>query len=99
MNKYSIIYSQQAKEDIEDLFYFIVSEYKTFQTAKKYVDGIEKTILKLRSSAESFQIQTHKSIIKYGANARRVNYKRMSIIYTVHGSVVFIHRIVAASLL
>jgi len=99
MKEYRIVYKQKAKEDVESLFYFIVSQYKTYRTAEKYVDGIEETILTLKRSPESFQIQSHKSISQYGVNARRINYKRMAIIYTVHESVVYIHRIVASSLI
>lgn len=45
MKKYRIVYKEKAKEDVESLFYFIVIQYKTYRTAKKYVNGIEKTIL------------------------------------------------------
>ena len=35
----------------------------------------------------------------YGTNARRINYKKMAIIYTVHDNIVYIHRIIPASLI
>lgn len=99
MKRYRIVYTEKAKEDIESLFYFIVNQYKTYRTAEKYVDGIENTILTLKSSPESLKIQETKSILQYGINARRINFKRMTIIYTVNGLVVYIQRVIASLLI
>ena len=40
MKKYSIVYSEQAMNDVDDLFYFIKIECHLPNTAKKYINGI-----------------------------------------------------------
>lgn len=99
MKRYSIIYTHNARIDIQELYFFIVSEYKTYRTAERYVDGLEKAILQLINSAESFEVQTNPSLSRYGLNVRRINYKRMAIIHTVQDKTVFIHRIIPASMI
>ena len=76
MKKYKIVYSEQSYIDMENLFNFIISEYKTYRTVMKYVDGIENENLKFRVSAESYPIQTRIYFQQYGVNVRRINYKR-----------------------
>ena len=44
-------------------------------------------------------IRNEKSLLKYGFFVRRVNYKNMAILYTVFGDIVFIHRIIASSMI
>ncbi len=99
MKKYSIVYSQEANDDINALYYFIVNEYKTYQTADKYVQGLENTIKQLIFNAETFQVQTNRCLAKYGTSIRRVNYRKMAVIYTVEDSVVLIKRVMPQSLI
>lgn len=49
--------------------------------------------------AESFPISTKKSILQYGYNARRVNYKKMAVIYTVHSKTVLIRSVIPGALI
>ena len=44
MKEYDIVYSEQAINDVDDLFYFIKIECHSPITAKKYMIGIFKTI-------------------------------------------------------
>jgi plasmid stabilization system protein ParE len=97
MKKFNIVVSIDAFEDIQDLYYFIVSEYNSPLTAKRYVDGLYQTIKSLQITAESYSIRADLSL--YGNFVRRINYKKMAIIYTVHGNSVYIHRVIAASML
>ena len=48
---------------------------------------------------ESYPIQTGSSFLLFGTNVRRINYKKMAIVYTVHDDIVYIHRIIAANLI
>lgn len=80
MKTYSIVYTREARRDLHDLYFFIVSEYKALLTAERYVDGLENTILQLMTTAESFKIQTNIEFQKFGHSVRRINYKRMAII-------------------
>lgn len=99
MKKYTIVYSQQAHEDIEVLYYFIINEYKTYRTAEKYVNGLERAIKQLTTKAESFRIQNNKSLDKYETNVRRINYRKMTVIYTVKQNIVHIQRVIPQSLI
>jgi len=97
MKHYNVIYSLEADEDINNLFEFIVFQYKAPLTAFKYVQGLLDEIKRLSRSAESFSIQTRKSLQQYGPYPRRVNYKKMAIIYNVINDVVYIRRVIPAN--
>jgi len=97
--KYNIAYSPEADKDWYELFEVIAYEYNAPSTAFKYVQELIETIEQLQTIAESFPIQTYRSFLKYGQFVRRINYKQMAIIYTVHGDMVYIHRIVPASMI
>ncbi len=99
MSAYRVLLSDDARADIDSLTTVILFEYQAPLTAFRYIQGLLDTILSLEKSAESFPLQTHPSLLKYGHYVRRVNYKRMAIFYTVHGSTVYIHRVLAASLI
>ena len=54
MKKYDIYLSAAARYDIESLYEFIISEYKSYNTADKYVTGLEETIINLSSNAHIY---------------------------------------------
>lgn len=97
MKKYEINLSSEAMQDLRNLFNVIAFEYKTRQTAIKYIDELFGVINKLKYSAESYQLQNRPYFRKYGLFVYRINYKKMAIIYTVHGNLAVIKRIVPAS--
>ncbi len=94
MKSYNILVTQTAKNDIDELYYFIITEYKSLGTALKYIDGIKATINKLSLFAESFRVQNNPSLSQYGPYLRRINYKKMAILYSIYGETVYIHRII-----
>ena len=91
-----IEFSFQASSDIDALHNVIAYEYFAPLTAKRYIDGIYKVINKLSYSASAFAVYRRKSVRQYGSSVRRVNYRKMAILYTVHEETVYIHRIVPA---
>ncbi|GHT00210.1 hypothetical protein FACS189421_11990 [Bacteroidia bacterium] len=99
MKQYKIQVSETAKQDIDDLYYFIVEEYDSLLTAKNYISGIKATIQSLSTTAEVYQIQNTTVLRLFGPNVRRINYKKMAIIYTVHGDVVLVHRVISAAII
>ena len=99
MKVYSIRISIQADIDIENLHFYIFENCKSPIAAKQYIEGIYYRMKSLSHSAESFPISTQKNILQYGYNARRINYKKMAIIYTVHGKMVLVHRVIPGSLI
>ena len=94
-----IEYTDTANDDLKNLAYAITHEYKSPVTAFHYVQGIKDEIKLLKRSPESYPVQTRRSLLQYGSNVRRINYKKMAIIYTVHGDIVYIHRIIPASMI
>jgi len=53
----------------------------------------------LSSTAEVYQFQTRRYFLRYGLFVYRINYKKMAIIYTVHGDLAIIRRIVAGAMI
>ena len=96
---YRLEFSTQAYIDMQELSDTIMYIYKMPKTAEKYMRGLRMTIGQLKQNAETFSVRYNESLQQYGSNVRRVNYKKMTVIYTVHGELVYIHRIVPASLI
>jgi hypothetical protein len=99
MRSYTIRTSEQAHIDIENLHFFIFETCKSPITSKRYIEGLFHKIISLSNSAESHPTTTLNSVLKYGYNARRINYKKMAIIYTVHQKTVLIHRVIPGALI
>ena len=94
MNTYMLRISKKADKDIENLHFYIFEICKSPITAKRFIEGLYSTIKSLAYSAESFPISNLKSILLYGYNARRINFKKVTIIFTIHGNTVLIHRVI-----
>lgn len=94
MIRYDVIISDEAKADIKQLSFTIKFEYKAPITSIKYVQELLNEIKKLSRSAESISVQTRKSLQQYGPAPRRVNYKRMAIIYNVINETVYVRRVI-----
>jgi plasmid stabilization system protein ParE len=93
-NPYKIIYSEVAKEDLSELTDIITYDYGMPTTAFNYANGIVGAINSLKRFPYAYPIRRNISLQRFGHNVRRINYKKMAIIYTIHGDVVYIHRIV-----
>jgi plasmid stabilization system protein ParE len=97
--KYRITIHQTAFDDIQAIADYIEKEHKAPATADNFLDGIEAALYSLELNATVFAISTSPSILKYGKNARRINYKKFAIIYTVERNVVHVYRIMPGSLI
>ena len=89
MKRYEVIISDNAQQDLKDLSNNIIHDYKSPITAIKYLRGIYDEFKWLRSNAESLKIQSSKSFTKFGFNIRRINYKKIAIIYSVADNTVY----------
>ena len=96
MEQFEIAFSEQANTDIQNLSNPRMYQYKAPLTAFKYVQGLLDEIKKLKTNADSFS-KKQKNLFQYGFNARRLNYKKMAIIYSVIDRTVYILRIVPSS--
>lgn len=99
MRNYRVLVSENAQLDIDDLTNFIAFELKSPITAYRYTNGIISEMKKLRMHAESISISTQRFILQFGINARRVKYKKHTIIYIIHNEDVIIQRIIASAMI
>ena len=99
MNKYTIIYSETSKKDIDVLANYIIDKCKAPKTAVEYTQGLFKKINSLKNSADSYALYNRKSLQQYGWDLRRINYKKMAILYTIHGNTVLIRRILPSAMI
>jgi hypothetical protein len=99
MKAYTIRISKQADQEIENLHFYIFEICKSPITAKRYIEGLYSEIISLSYSAGSYPISNLKSILYYGYNARRINYKKVSIIFTIHGNIVLVHRVISGTMI
>ncbi len=99
MKKYRIYICDDAKEDIQDLRNTIVYQYKAGSTATKYIQGLLNAIKELKHTAGMYAIKNSRSLLQFGLNVRRINYKKMAIVYTIHNDLVYIHRIIPQSMI
>ena len=99
MKRHKVVYSQEAIADRDELFDVIAYDFQAPATAIKYIQELVDTVKQLQVFPEAFPIQTNSTLSRYGANVRRINYKKMAIIYTVHDDTVYIHRIMAGALI
>ena len=68
-------------------------------TAKKHYDDLYDLFRKIEKHPTAFSVRTSASLLQYGNNVRRVNYKKMAIIYSIVGFVVYIHRVMPSSMI
>ena len=97
MNSFDIVYSLEAVADIDSLTNVILFQYKAPLTAKNYIQGLADEIKSLSQSADSYKIESRKSLQQYGPYLRRLNYKQMAILYNLINDIVYIRRVVPAN--
>lgn len=98
MERYDIHYTKQAENDLDELAQYIGFGCFAPLTAKRYIDGLYARIQWLETSAEIFPVVPELSY-SMGFSVRQVNYNKMAILYSVEDHDVFIHRIIAQSLI
>ncbi len=100
MTQYTVIVLEDAISDIDKYIHHIRSVYKSPHTAKKHYDELYAVIRQLSNNADMYQLQTRESIIqKFGVFARRVNYKKMAVIFTIFNNTVYVQSVVAQSMI
>ncbi|MDR0232835.1 MAG: type II toxin-antitoxin system RelE/ParE family toxin [Dysgonamonadaceae bacterium] len=96
---YEVIVLPEAETEFNNYIDYIYFSYDAPLTAIQHYNKILEVLYSLEEYAEIYKIEYLPSLQKYGSNVRRVNYKKISIIYTVFGKTVYIHRIMAAALI
>lgn len=98
MGNYTIFYSRQAEEDIDSLARYIAGVCFAPLTAKKYISELQLRIQWLEHNADVFPVVLELSY-RMGFQIRRLNFNKMAILYSIEDDVVYIHRIMAQSLI
>ena len=96
---YKLIITDRAQKDIEQYIDTIMYTYDAPMTAKKHYDDLYDVFRKIEQYPMISPIRYNLSLLQYGYNVRRVNYKKMAIFYTVNGYNVYVHRVIAGSLI
>ena len=90
-------YHEEAREDIHQLNDYIEEKCKAPLTACRYLEGLEKSILWLQEHADIFPIVPELSL-QMGYPIRRLNYEKMTVLYSIYEDIVHIHRIIPQSM-
>jgi plasmid stabilization system protein ParE len=96
---YSIDFRPEAMKDIVRVFDYIEYELFNPMAAKRFLNGLDAKIDRLRVNAGIFAKSTYKDVLKYDIAARHVVYKGFAIIYAIHGERVVIYRVIHGSLI
>ena len=96
---YKVVMSDDAQTDYDEYIDYILYDCDAPTTAAKHYAGIKDTIMDLSKNPYQNAVRTNTSLLQYGLNVRRTNYKKMAIIYSIHNNIVYVHRILAGSLI
>jgi plasmid stabilization system protein ParE len=100
MQQYSIRYTPEALEDIDNVYQYITNIFRMPDTALNYRNGIYDTILQLTVAGGSIAVNPRESIQRrYGPDARTVTYKKMTVVFNVIDDIVLVRRVIAGSLI
>lgn len=100
MKRYTVALTENARADILAFYDCILHEYKQPLTARRNRTGLYNEIRKLSAYAASIAVSRSDFIQSlYGPDARRINYKKLAIIFVIESDVVYIQRIIPASLI
>ena len=94
---YNIHIKRRAMKDIQKVVDYIEYELYNPITAQRFFDGFDAKIAQLSLNAGIFAKSTYKDVLKYDDNARHVLYKGFAIIYSIHGNLVVVHRVIHGS--
>ncbi|GHT31844.1 MAG: type II toxin-antitoxin system RelE/ParE family toxin [Prevotellaceae bacterium] len=97
--RYKIKLSNDAQYDFDNYIDYILFECGAPLTAIKHYEGITRALNDLSKNPFINNVRDNAFFKTLGMNVRRENYKKMAIIYTVNEDTVFIHRIIASSLI
>lgn len=97
MARFEIFVTDEAVRDLRDLSDAIEFSYRAPLTAKRYVEELNTKMQWLANGADYFPAVPELSY-QYGCDMRRLNFKKMAILYSIEGNIVNIHRIIPQSM-
>jgi len=96
---YTVVMSDKANRDYDNYIDYILYDCDAPLTAAKHYAGIKDVIKDLSENPYMYAVKSNISFLQYGLHVRRANFKKMAILYTIHGNIVYVHRIIAASMI
>ncbi len=100
MKKQNVVLSEKAKNDIDDYIDFIYNEFRAPLTALRNYEGLFERINDLSKIGGSLKYCTEKSITEvYGVFCKRINYKKLTIIFSVYNDTIRIEAVLKQSLI
>ena len=96
---YTLKFTNQANTDVRKVTTYIKEELYEPGIAEQFLRGVYARIKDLEENASIYSISMYQDVLAYGDNARHIMYKGFVIIYTIHGDIVLIHRIIHGSLI
>ena len=97
--RYRVKLSRQAVVDIDKVYDYIEQMLFAPIAAENFLRGIYASIAALETHAPIYAVSTYRDVLRYGQNARTIVYKGFTVIYTLHGRYVVVHRIIHGSLI
>ena len=96
---YCVKVTKRANRDIIKVYDYIEQMLFAPIAAEKFLRGIYAHIAMLETLAHVFAVSRYEDVLRYGTNARTVVYKGFTVIYTIRGNQVTVHRIIHGSLI
>ncbi len=95
MRKSNVYISQEIIDDLDFIAECVYFVSCSNIIADRYIEGIRSTIFDLANYGTSVAFCTNSSIVaKYGPFVKRINYKKVAIIYAVAGNDIYILELV-----
>ena len=89
-----VFINKSALDDIDDVAEGIFYVSKSISIAEKYIDGLYAAIQKLSIYGAYLPLCQNEDVIaKYGKYIRRMNYKKIAVLFYVNGDTVLIQEI------
>lgn len=95
MARFKIVLTDNATRNIDQYIDFITLNYSAPLTALRHYQGLFDTIYSLQLIADSIPFVSNSFIIhSFGFGAKRINYKRMTIIFKIQNNTVIVLAVV-----
>ena len=92
MSQFEVKLSDQALNDADHVYDYICNQVYAPLTAARYYQGLLQEMHSLENGADSIAVDL-KFSAQYGVAIRRINYKKLAILYSIEGNLVIIERV------
>ena len=98
MTKYNVVITELFEEELDQLIDATIYQYDAPLSAERYFKGIMDQLKNLEIIAGSLPYARNKYIVdRYGSFCKRLNYKKISILFYVNGCNVYLISILPQS--